>query len=71
MIEEEEGSKANVNYLNESPGAIRLGRTSDDERDCCGLREDEILGFEDDTFVGSDVQKKTQLLRIIIKKYSV
>ena len=46
----EEGSNYNING---SPGTIRLGTTTDHERDCYGVEEEEILGGSfDNKFVG-------------------
>jgi len=44
---------------NGSPGTIRLGTTTEDERDCYGVQEDEILGESfDDKSVGNQYTGK-------------
>ena len=58
----EKGSSGNMS--NGSPGTIRLGTTTEDERDCYGVQEDEILGESvDDKSVGNQYTGKEILQR--------
>lgn len=52
---------------NGSPGTIRLGTTTEDERDCYGVQEDEIVGESfDDKSVGNKYTGKKNITEMIV-----